>query len=219
MDEHGDVLHLSTTPRAEVERLLKLLGYEPMRSGEGDETHSVIILDFEKLLRAKLNGRASAEALAKRRRAAPEGAAEAAHAAARALRAPEGPRSPSGRRGVRRPLGADAGHDTRARMSALRRRSTGTAFRRPISRRRCSDTSTATGWPVTSCSWPRNGAACGSSNASTCGSSPGRGAKSILGALVEKARRCAEEASFDRMYLPHFDRRPRPPMAGWDCCR
>ena len=27
----------------------------------------------------------------------------------------------------------------------------------------------------------------------------------VLGALVEKARRFAEEASFDRMYLPHFD--------------
>ncbi len=71
MDEHEDVLHFSTTPRAEVERLLTLLGYEPMRSGEGDETHSVIILDFEKLLRAKLKGRASAQVHCEARRAGP----------------------------------------------------------------------------------------------------------------------------------------------------
>ncbi len=35
---------------------------------------------------------------------------------------------------------------------------------------------------------------------------PGPRREVILGALVEKARRCAEKASFDLMYLPHFDR-------------
>ena len=205
MEEHGDVLHLSTTPRAEVERLLKLLGYEPMRTGEGDEAHSAIILDFEKLLRAKLNGRASVRALAKG--AAPPLAAiqSTAHAATAAVaRTRKSARSirPTKRSTI---SGSGRSHDTRAPMSALRRRSTGTAFRRPISRKRCLDTSTATGWRVTSCSCPRNGAARGSSNASTCGSKSGPRREVVLGALIEKARRFAEESSFDRMYLPHFD--------------
>ena len=42
----------------------------------------------------------------------------------------------------------------------------------------------------------------------------------ILGALIEKARRCAEEASFDRMLpaaLRPYDRRDL--STGWDCCR
>jgi hypothetical protein len=66
MDEHEGVLHLSTTPRAEVERLLTKLGYEPMRGGGDDETHSAIILNVEKLLRRKLNGTPSARVIAKR---------------------------------------------------------------------------------------------------------------------------------------------------------
>ena len=35
---------------------------------------------------------------------------------------------------------------------------------------------------------------------------PGPRREVILGALVEKARRCAQKASFDLVYLPHFDR-------------
>ncbi len=35
---------------------------------------------------------------------------------------------------------------------------------------------------------------------------PGPKREVILGALIEKARQCAVKGSFDRMYLPHFDR-------------
>ncbi len=66
MDEQGEALHFSTTPREEVQRLLTRLGYAPMRDGEGEEPHSAILLNFGKLLRLKLKGRPAAAALAER---------------------------------------------------------------------------------------------------------------------------------------------------------
>lgn len=64
MDEQEDVLHFSTTPRAEVARMLTKLGYAPMGSGRDDEAYSAIVLNVEKLLRSKLNGRPSGRTIA-----------------------------------------------------------------------------------------------------------------------------------------------------------
>ncbi|MEX2122647.1 MAG: hypothetical protein WD795_02060 [Woeseia sp.] len=65
MDEHRDVLHFSTTPRAEVARMLEVLGYEPIRRDPDDGSHSAIIVNFEKVLRIKLQNVFPGKALAK----------------------------------------------------------------------------------------------------------------------------------------------------------
>ena len=52
MDEQKEMLHFSTTPRAEVTAMLKLLRYQPIDRGEDDE-HSVIVLNFDAILRNK----------------------------------------------------------------------------------------------------------------------------------------------------------------------
>ena len=66
MDEHGDVLHFSTTPTAEVARLLELLGYATFCRGSRDGDHSAIFLNFEKVLRARLQDATLGDMLAKR---------------------------------------------------------------------------------------------------------------------------------------------------------
>ena len=65
MDEHRDVLHVSTTPTAEVARMLELLGYEAFCRGPRDGDHSAIFLNFEKVLRTKLQDASLGEMLAK----------------------------------------------------------------------------------------------------------------------------------------------------------
>ena len=204
MEEHGDVLHLSTTPRAEVERLLKLLGYAPMRSGEGDEPHSAIILDFEKLVRAKLNGRASARALAK--------------GAAPALGAIQKLRTRRLRRcaheKVREVHRADAAFDdlwerTRSRYPSTHVRTADAinwyCFSSPDFEKTLLgyfDGDRLAGYAVF-LSTERRGVRFFECVDLWIESGPRRDV--VLGALIEKARRFAEEASFDRIYLPHFD--------------
>ena len=204
MDEQGDALHFSTTPRAEVERLLKLLGYEPMRSGEGDETHSAIILDFEKLLRAKLDGRASARLLAKR--AAPALAAFQAMRTRRLRRCAH--------EKVRELGQADEAFDdlwerTRNRYPSTHVRTAAAinwyCFSSPEFEKTLFgyfDGDRLAGY-IVFLSVERRGI-----RFFECVDlwiEPGPRREVVLGAMVEKARRFAEEASFDRLYLPHFD--------------
>jgi hypothetical protein len=66
MDEHRDALHFSTTPTAEVARMLELLGYATFNRGPRDGNHSAIILNFEKVLRTRLQRATLGEMLAKR---------------------------------------------------------------------------------------------------------------------------------------------------------
>ena len=204
MEEHGDVLHLSTTPRAEVERLLKLLGYEPMRSGEGDESHSAIILDFEKLVRAKLNGRASAAALAK-------GAAPVLGAIQK-LRMRRLRRCAHEK--VREVHQADAAFDdlwerTRSRYPSTHVRTAEAinwyCFSSPDFEKTLLgyfDGERLAGY-IVFLSTERRGMRFFECVDLWIESGPRR--EVVLGALIEKARRFAEEASFDRIYLPHFD--------------
>lgn len=65
MDEQRDVLHFSTTPTAEVARMLELLGYATFYRGPHEGDHSEIVLNFEKALRIKLQGAYLGETLAK----------------------------------------------------------------------------------------------------------------------------------------------------------
>ncbi len=205
MDEHEDVLHFSTTPRAEVERLLKLLGYEPMRGGHGDETHSVIVLDFEKLLRKRLNGRTSSKVIAKH--------------AAWPLKAFQQFRMRRLRRcayqKVRELHEADAAFDelwerTRTRCPTTNVRTAAAVnwycFSSPEFDKTLLgyfDGDRLAGYMVL-LSTDRRGM-----RISECVDlwiEPGPHREKIMGALVEKARQCAEYASFDLLHLPHFDR-------------
>lgn len=54
MDEQQGTLHFSTTPRSEVVRLLELLGYTRLPRETGWEEHSIVILNFRNILRARL---------------------------------------------------------------------------------------------------------------------------------------------------------------------
>lgn len=205
MDEHEDALHFSTTPRTEVERLLKLLGYEPMRSGEGDESHSAIFLDFEKLLRTKLNGRASARALA-------AGAAPALDAFQR-IRTRRLRRCAHEK--VRELHHADEAFDdlwerTRNRYPSTHVRTAKAVnwycFSSPDFEKKLFgyfDGDRLAGY-IVFLSVERRGM-----RFFECVDlwiEPGPRREVILGAMVEKARRFAEAASFDRIHLPHFDR-------------
>jgi hypothetical protein len=53
LSAHKDALHFSTTPKEELVALLKVLGYQPIDRGPGTDAQSVLILDFEKMLRAR----------------------------------------------------------------------------------------------------------------------------------------------------------------------
>ena len=205
MDEHVDVLHFSTTPRAEVERLLTLLGYEPMRSGEGDETHSAIILNFEKLFQAKFNLRATGRALAK--------SAEPTLRAIQRLRMRRLRHCAHER--VRELHHADEAFDELWQRTKTRYPSTNIrtaeainwyCFSSPESKKTLLgyfDGDRLAGY-IVFLSAERRGV-----RFFECVDlwiEPGPRHEVILGALIEKARRCAKEASFDRIYLPHFDR-------------
>ena len=206
MDEHVDVLHLSTTPRTEVERLLKLLGYEPMREASTVEFHSTIILNFEKMLHAKLNGRPSARMLAKR--------------AASPLRAIQSLRIRKLRRcaheKVRRLKHADETFDdlwerTKDRFPTTHVRSAEAVnwycFGSPEFEKTLLgyfEGERLAGW-IVFLSTERRGMRF--FECVDLWTEPGPRCEVIVGALVEKARRFAEQRLFDRVYLPHFDRR------------
>lgn len=205
MDEHGDALHFSTTPRAEVQRLLKLLGYEPMRSGEGDESHSAIILDFEKLLRAKLNGKGLASVLAK--------AVAPPLAALQALRMQRLRRCAHEKvRHVHRADGTfdDLWERTKFRYPSTHVRNAAAinwyCFSSPEFEKTLLgyfDGERLAGYGVF-LSVERRGM-----RFFECVDlwiEPGPRREVVLGALIEKARRYARKASFDRIYLPHFER-------------
>ena len=205
MDEHEDVLHVSTTPRAEVERLLTRLGYEPMRSDQGEETHSVIVLDFESLLRAKLKGRASGKFIAKR--------------AARPLKAFQDLRmrrlGHCAHQKVRELHEADSAFDdlwerTRNRYPTTKVRTADAinwyCFSSPELAKTLLgyfDGDRLAGYMVF---LPVERRDMRIFECVDLWTEPGPRREVILGALVEKARRCAQKASFDLVYLPHFDR-------------
>jgi hypothetical protein len=206
MDEHEDVLHFSTTPRAEVERLLTRLGYEPMRRGQGDETHSVIVLDFEKWLRTRLKGRASAEVIAKR--------------AARPLKAFQKLRmrrlGRCAHHKVRELHEADAAFDdlwqrTRTRYPTTNVRTSEAVnwycFSAPESGKKLLgyfDGERLAGYMVL---LPAERRGLRILECVDLWIEPGPRREVVLGALVEKGRRFAEKESFDLLHLPHFDRR------------
>jgi hypothetical protein len=54
LSAHKDALHFSTTPKEELVALLKMLKYRPIDRGEGTDGQSLLIFDFEKLLRTRL---------------------------------------------------------------------------------------------------------------------------------------------------------------------
>jgi hypothetical protein len=205
MDEHGDALHFSTTPRAEVERLLKLLGYEPMRSGEGDESHSAIILNFEKLLRAKLNGGPSARALAR----------GAAPALAAFQRMRTRPLRRCAHQKVRQVHQADDAFDdlwerTRSRYPSTHVRNAAAinwyCFSSPEFEKTLFgyyEGHRLAGY-VVFMAVERRGMRF--FECVDLWMEPGPRREVVLGALIEKARRFAKKASFDRIYLPHFDK-------------
>jgi hypothetical protein len=206
MDEHGDVLHLSTTPRAEVERLLKVLGYLPLRQASGIEFHSDIILNFEKLLRVKLNGRRSARMLAKRA-AAPLETIQLLRT--RRLRR-------CAHENVRRLARADGAFDelwerTKDRFSSTHVRTADVVNWYCFASGESDKTllgyfegGRLAGWMVFLATERRGMRFFECVDLWT---EPGPRREMIVGALVEKARRYAEPRGFDRLYLPHFDLR------------
>lgn len=205
MDEQEDSLHFSTTPRAEVERLLKRLGYAPMRGGQGHETHSTIILNFEKMLRARFNGRTSGKIVAKR--------------AAQLLRAYQKLRlrrlGRCAHEKVREIHQADEAFDdlwerTRSRYPSTHVRTADAinwyCFSSPEFEKTLLgyfDGGRLAGYIVFLAAKRRG------MRIFECVDlwiEPGPRREVILGALVEKARRFAAKASFDLICLPHFDR-------------
>lgn len=205
MHENEAALHFSTTPRAEVERLLTFLGYEPMRSGKGDETHSVIVLNFEKLLRAKLKGKASGKVIAKR--------AAMPLKAFQKLRMRRLGRCAHPK--VRELHQADEAFDdlwerTRTRYPTTNVRTSEAinwyCFSSPELEKTLLgyfDGDRLAGYMVLL------GAERRGLRIFECVDlwiEPGPRREVIMGALVEKARRCAAKKSFDLVYLPHFDR-------------
>lgn len=206
MDEHGDALHLSTTPRAEVERLLKRLGYAPMREGRDPEFHSAIILDFGKLLRAKLGGGAAARGLAQ--------------CAALPLRALQSLRMRrlrrSAHRNVRQLDRADARFDelwerTKDRFPSTHVRNAAAinwyCFGSPEFEKSLLgyfEGDRLAGWIVFLATERRGMRFFECVDLWT---EPGPRREMIIGALIEKGRRVAKAGGFDRVYLPHFDRR------------
>ncbi len=213
MSEHEDALHFSTTPREEVERLLVLLGYEPMRPHRGTESHSVIVLDVEKTLRAQLNGTASSALIAK-----------AAAGPLKALQALRTRRLRNCAHGNVFPLRhADARFDelwerTRDRYPSTHLRTAEMINWYCFASREFEKTlfgyfegGRLAGYSVF-LSTERRGLKFFECVDLWTEQGPRR--ELIVGALVEKARRWAEAASCDRLYLPHFDRRIAAVYAG-----
>lgn len=205
MDEQQGALHFSTTPRPEVARLLLKLGYTPMRGGPEDETHSVFMLNVEKFLQLKLDGKPWARAVAQ--------------CAAPALKSLQHLRSRRLRRCasamVRELDRADAEFDdlwerTRARYPSTHVRTADAVnwycFATPGLRKLllgCFDGGRLSGFVVLQVAARRG------LRILECVDvwiEPGPRREAILGALAEKARQCAERESCDLLYLPHFDR-------------
>ncbi len=205
MDEQVDALHLSTTPRAEVGRLLMKLGYAPMRGGLDDEMHSSIILNVEKMLRLKLNGTPAARAIA-----------ISATPALKLLQKLKSRRlGRCAHEKVRELDRADAAFDDLWERSRARYPSTHVR------------TSEAINWYCFSTPGLQKSLLGYFDGGRLAGYivflpaerrglrifecvdlwiEPGPRREVILGALVEKARRYAAAASFDLVHLPHFDR-------------
>ncbi|MBA4147305.1 MAG: hypothetical protein H0X66_04255 [Verrucomicrobia bacterium] len=57
MQDQKDHLHVTTTPRPEVAKMLELLRYQRIDRGGGTNEQSVVVLNFEKFLRMKFDGR------------------------------------------------------------------------------------------------------------------------------------------------------------------
>jgi GNAT superfamily N-acetyltransferase len=206
MKEHGDVLHLSTTPAADVERLLRRLGYAPMRDTADVEFHSDIVLNFEKVLRAKLNGRPSAGIVAKQ--------------AAKPLSVIQSLRTRGLHRcahqNVRKLERADERFDdlwerTKDRFPSTHVRTAEAVnwycFGSPEFEKTLFgyfEGERLAGW-IVFLSTERRGMRF--FECVDLWTEPGSRRDEIIGALVEKARRYAERRSFDRLYLPHFDGR------------
>jgi hypothetical protein len=205
MDEHAHVLHFSTTPTVEVARMLELLGYATFYRGPNDGDHSAVILDFEKLLRLKLQDAFLGETLAK--------------CLAPVLSAIQSYRLRNLRqyKQVKVRELERAGKEFDDLWNRTRTRYANTSVR----------TADAINWYCfSSREFEKTLLGCFKGEKlvgymiflSTekrgmkffeCVDSwvePGSDQAKVRGALVEKARRCAEQGSFDRVFLPHFDR-------------
>jgi hypothetical protein len=204
MDEHRDVLHFSTTPRKEVVRMLELLGYKEICRGPGNGDHSAIILNFEKVLRIKLQSAFLSTMLAKC--LAPVlGVIQSFRI--RNLKHCEHDK-------VREVVRADEAFDDLWNRTRMKYSNTNVR------------TAEAINWYCFSTKEIKKKLFGYYEGSKLCGymvflSTEMRGMKffecvdlwiepkggqgEVLGALVERARRCAKQGSFDRVFLPHFD--------------
>lgn len=205
MDEQRGALHFSTTPRPEVGRLLLRLGYAPMRGGQEREAYSAFIVNVEKLLRRKVDGSPATRVIAQ--------------CAAPALKALQHLRSRPLKRcahaNVRELDRADAAFDdlwerTRTRYPSTHVRTADAinwyCFATPGLQKTLLgyfDGDRLVGYIVLQGTIRR---ALRIFECVDLWIEPGPGSDAILGALAEKARQCAEQASYDLVHLPHFDR-------------
>ena len=205
MDEHQEVLHFSTTPRPEVARILNLLEYERIRRGTGTETHTAILLNVEKILRLKFRNSAWSKTIAKSL-APPLKAIQAIRMRRLGQCAHDNVRE----------LGSagetfdDLWRRTRDRYPSTNVRTaaavnwycfSSTAFEKKLFG--YFDGEKLTGY-IIFLSTERRGM-----KFFECVDlwiDPEAGRDEILGALIEKARQCAVQGSFDRVHLPHFNR-------------
>lgn len=205
MDEHRDVLHFSTTPRPEVARILKLMEYERIRRGTGTETHTAILLNFEKILRIKFRNSAWNKAIA-RSLAPPLRAYQSIRMRRLKHHAHEN---------VRELESAGEAFDdlwdrTRARYPSTNVRTaeavnwycfSSTEFEKKLFG--YFEGEKLTGY-IVFLSTERRGM-----KFFECVDlwiEPASGRDEVLGALIEKGRQSAERGSFDRIHLPHFNR-------------
>lgn len=205
MDEQAGALHLSTTPRAEVARLLAKLGYTPLHDGTDDETHSAIFLNVAKVLRLKLDGKPAARVLA--RHAAPALNAFQ-HFRLRRLRN-------CAHEKVRELPRADAAFDELWERTRTQHPSTHVRTAEAVNwycfstagRRKSLlgyfDGDRLAGYMILLPAERRGLRIC---ECVDLWIEAGPAREWILGALVEKARQCAVAASFDLVHLPHFGR-------------